>query len=129
MAQADDIAAELERGLAMQAKKLVLDVTANLIATTPVDTGWARANWFPSVGSPVMVASGSPAAPPTGQQQAAMVDVLRYTLEQGDLWVANPVPYVVFLNYGTSSQQPSGFIERAIDKANAENTLTARIEP
>ena len=30
--------------------KITLDVTANLIEANPVDTGWSRANWVPSVG-------------------------------------------------------------------------------
>ena len=34
--------------------KITTDVTANLIETTPVDLGWARANWVPSLGAPVV---------------------------------------------------------------------------
>ena len=33
-------------------KEITLEATANLIEDTPVDTGWARANWIPSITTP-----------------------------------------------------------------------------
>ena len=57
--------------------RLSLNVTANLVETTPVDTGWARANWLPAIGTP-RLGSGSSRPDPSlipGQaasQQAAI---------------------------------------------------------
>jgi hypothetical protein len=114
--EADRIAAELEREVETTAKALVLAIVANLIASTPVDTGWARANWIPSIGEPSDAVAGSYEAVSASDQQRGQAAVLAYVLANGALWIANNVDYVLFLNYGTSQQQPAGWIERAIDQ-------------
>lgn len=119
-AQADRIAAELTAHVERAAKALVLAITANLIAATPVDTGWARANWVPSIGAPATATAGSPEAVSTAQQEAGQAAVLAFKLAQGTLYVSNNVPYIGVLNYGRSQQAPAGFIERAVEQALAE---------
>ena len=104
--------------------KVTLDVTANLVESTPVDTGWARANWVPSIGAP---SGGGPtvASPGSGDvagaqsmQQAALVGVAAtYRLPMGRVFVSNNVPYIVQLNDGSSRKEPAGFVQRAIRKA------------
>lgn len=107
-------------------KKITLDVTANLIGTTPVDTGWARANWIPTIGAPVIEdLSGvdtkgdkiSRVSEAASKQSAGNASVLKYTLKSGDTFVTNNVPYIRDLNDGSSQQAPSGFIQLAIQKA------------
>jgi hypothetical protein len=113
-------------------KKLVLDIVANLQAApsdggTPVDTGWARANWIPVIGS----ASGR-AAPKPGdrsqtvgaavnlaqQGQAAIATIATtYRTSMGPVTIANNVPYILPLDAGSSKQAPAGFIRRGIVKA------------
>ena len=68
-------------------KKIALDVVANLSRAaneggTPVDTGWARANWLPSVAQPIRDPAGSPENVPGAQaeQQAGLGKVLAYKL-------------------------------------------------
>lgn len=113
-------------------KKLVLDIVANLQAApseggTPIDTGWARANWIPVIGS----ASGKPAPKPIdrGRATQAAADVfsageaavaaiaLSYRASMGKVTIANNVPYILKLDAGSSKQAPSGFIRRGIVKA------------
>lgn len=106
--------------------KLTLDITANLIEATPVDTGWARANWVPNIGSaydPGDVIefdsreerqSRTPQA--RADQQAGTASVLTYRLERGPIFVTNNVPYIQILNEGSSRQAPSAFIESAIQQ-------------
>jgi len=109
----------------------VLDIVANLQRSpgqggTPVDTGWARANWIPVLGQP----SRRPAPQPTnqdvsaaaaalsGQQEAAIAGIaLSYTLAKGAVTIANNVPYIVALNEGSSKQAPRGFVQSAIKEA------------
>ena len=107
-------------------KKITLDVTANLIGTTPVDTGWARANWIPTIGAPVIEdLSGvdtkgdkiSRVSEASAKQGAGNTSVLKYTLKSGDTFVTNNVPYIRDLNDGSSEQAPSGFVQLAIQKA------------
>jgi hypothetical protein len=93
---------------------LALEIDKELRRATPVDTGHARRNWVPSVGTP----NTSIAADDTASA-AGVAAVLAYKLESGSLWVANVVPYIRSLNYGHSQQSPAGFVERAIDMAMA----------
>jgi hypothetical protein len=116
-AQSDAIVASLERQVENAAKALVLEIVANLVAATPVATGWARANWLPSIGSPSTSTAGSPGSVSGGEQQAGMVAVLRFTLAQAVMYVANNVPYITILNYGTSSQAPALFVEYCVMQA------------
>ena len=105
--QADAIAAEMRRSVEKQAIALVLDLVKALMRATPVDTGHARRNWFASIGQPVTVESDEGAG-------AANAAVTGYKLEMGPLWVANPVDYVVFLNYGSSKKAAAGWIETTV---------------
>lgn len=99
-------------------KKLVLDVTANLVGTTPVDTGWARSNWVPSIGTPVEQPTGSKESVSSGAQDQGLAAVAAtYTLERGPIWISNNVPYITLLNSGTSQQAPAGFVQAAIRRA------------
>ncbi len=106
--------------------KITLDVTANLIETTPVDTGWARANWVPAIGSVNTTAPSFTSTKPStsevqtsnvAQQSATVNIVTSYTLPQGKVFISNNVPYIIKLNNGSSKQAPAGFVQRAIKKA------------
>lgn len=116
-AQADRIAAELTAHVELAAKALVLAITANLIKATPVDTGWARANWVPSIGTPASSVAGSPDSVSTSAQQTGIATALQFKLGAGVLYVSNAVPYIQRLNDGWSKQAPLGFVEFCIDQA------------
>ena len=114
----------LERVTERVITKITLDVTANLVEATPVDTGWARANWVPAIGAPVVrdlgnvPATSQNAASVAGKQQQAIAAVVTgYKLARGAVFVSNNVPYILRLNDGSSKQAPSGFVQRAIKKA------------
>lgn len=102
--------------------KLAVNTTAELIERTPVDTGWARANWVPGVGAPPPSASTptdrdsrqSAASGRAGAQQAGIASVLGYKVGRGSVFISNGVPYVVVLNEGSSTQAPAGFVQAAI---------------
>ncbi len=110
-------------------RKMALDVVANLRKAgaeggTPVDTGWARANWIPSMG-------GEPASTPSGTQesvdtaeaatQVGIGSLLGYKLLLGPVFITNNVPYILKLNDGHSGQAPVGFVQAAITAAVAMN--------
>lgn len=100
--------------------KIVLDTLSNLTddprrGGTPVDTGWASSNWQLGVGRRPSGVLGSPDSVPRGE--ADVGPVLRYTIKDGPVWVANNVPYISRLNDGYSQQAPAGFIQRAVQKA------------
>tara|TARA_R110002167_G_scaffold93122_2_gene249823 strand:+ start:20235 stop:20648 length:414 start_codon:yes stop_codon:yes gene_type:complete len=105
-------------------RKLTLDVVANLTKApsqggTPVDTGWARANWIANVSSPSTDVVGSPgqAGPARAAQAASLGRVLGYKLAAGPVFISNNVPYIIRLNDGSSKQAPAGFVQAAIQLA------------
>jgi hypothetical protein len=114
----------LEEFLDKILKKLALDIVANLVTTpnndygTPVDTGWARSNWVPNIGSRVDSPTGSKQAVSGADQQAGTVRVVTsYRRDQGPIYISNAVPYIYRLNQGSSRQAPAGFVQNAIRKA------------
>ena len=107
-------------------KRLTLEVTSQLIERTPVDTGWARANWVPNIGSPIetdlsFIQSEEDRLASVGSarsdQQAGIASVFTYRLDQGPVFVSNNVPYIQVLNSGSSDQAPAAFVEAAIQTA------------
>ena len=123
--QVTAIGRDLERFVERVTVKITLDVTANLIEDTPVDTGWARANWVPSVGKPsrrpAQLFSGrTPSASvqaAAAKQSLGQAQALGYKLDRGRVFVNNNVNYITRLNDGYSRQAPAGFVQRAIRKA------------
>lgn len=104
-------------------KAITLNVVANLRRApaeggTPVDTGWARANWIPSIGVPRSATAGSPESVSTAEQDLGVAAVAAgYRLEQGSVHVTNNVPYIQKLNAGHSPQAAEGFVQRAVVEA------------
>lgn len=120
--QADKIREKLKRGIETASKAFVLEINRQLRTRpplgTPVQTGHARANWIPSVGTPhqgELDTAGGNAAAAQGQAQ-----VMAYTLEQGPMYVSNRAPYIRRLNEGSSTQSPALFVESAIARAKAK---------
>ena len=119
----DAIVRGLDRLSGRLVQKITLDLQANLIETTPVDTGWARANWVAGIGQPVLPLQPEGGRRTPGEVQAAAsraananAGVLRYTVRQGRVFMSNNVPYVEALNSGHSAQAPAGFVQQAIRK-------------
>ena len=115
---------DLDRLTERVVRKIALDVTANLIEQTPVDTGWARANWVPAIGAPVvrdLTGAGRNLAAASAEQAAGQAGVLRYKLNRGKVFVSNNAPYITRLNDGHSRKAPAGFVQRAIRKAVTED--------
>lgn len=106
---------------------LALNVNANLRENpplgTPVDTGWASANWLPSVGAPkIMLADLREPKPGDVTARAQLADqglneVLSWRPADGSIFSTNNVSYIEPLNAGHSPQSPRGFVQFAIEKA------------
>ncbi len=106
-------------------KKIALDLTAELVKTTPVDTGWARGNWIPKIGSifAIPAATRETVSNAEAIQQEGITEVAtRYTIEKGSIFIANNVPYIRKLDMGGSSQAPAGFVGDAVKKTVAKNS-------
>jgi hypothetical protein len=107
-------------------KRLTLDIVAELVKApseggTPIDTGWASANWFPGLSisrrdGNVLDPDSGDVAEAQGAQQAGIVKVLAYKLGR-PVYITNNVPYITRLNDGHSQQAPKGFVQAAITRA------------
>src|SRR5947207_9574670 len=89
------IVAALEARVEQIIKALTLNVVANLVRPpaqggTPVDTGWARANWVPSIGAPREALAGSRDSVSAVEQEAGVALVAgTYKLAQGAIFISN----------------------------------------
>lgn len=102
---------------------IISNVHANLVRAptrggTPVDTGWARANWIPNFSTPFRQVIGSPDSVSDGEGQRFLGSALpTYTVERGPVFISNNVPYITLLNDGSSPQAQPGFVQAAIQEA------------
>ena len=119
------VAAALDDAVREVSVRVTLEIVAELQATTPVDTGWARANWIPSIGAPSPAAQAPGSSGNVGQavgaQQAGIASLVVHGQARGtapvSLFVTNGVPYIRRLNDGWSQQAPARFIEASIERA------------
>lgn len=108
----------------------IQDVTLRIHATlvsnppkgTPIDLGWASANWWISVGAPATGNSGTAAQGSVtareSEQQEGIAELMSYDYTSGQtIYVSNHVAYIRRLNYGWSAQSPAGFVEAASQEA------------
>lgn len=125
--QIDFIIADLDLYTRGEIIALALNVDANLRESpplgTPVDTGWAKANWVPSVGSPFNGIADQREPTPgdmarrMGDQQEGLNALLSWRQADGPIFVTNNVPYIGALNAGHSPQSPPGFVQNAMEQA------------
>lgn len=125
MATLEFVIADLTRFTERVVTALTLDVTARLIETTPIDLGWARANWVPAIGNPFRVEPGARPTEAGGVSRAAQDSgiasvIASYMLRSGPIYISNNVPYIQALNAGHSKQAPAGFVQAAVEQAAAE---------
>lgn len=113
-AQAAAWGKRIRRHLEDACKALVLEIDKELLRVTPVDTGHARANWIPSVGTPHLEEVGGTSS---ATHDSGVSAVLSFKLGGGVLYISNVVPYIMRLNYGHSTQAPRLFIEASVDRA------------
>ncbi len=93
--------------------EIAMAIHRNLVLTTPVDTGRARSNWLPSVGTPRVNEVSA-----TDAMTAIMAAEAEFMPEGLPFWptlyIANNLPYIRKLNEGHSRQAPAHFVELAI---------------
>ena len=120
--QAQRISAELAGFVGSVVRALTINVGAELVPRTPIDTGWARANWVSSIGRPVIEEvdrTGSPeqVQAANAKQAASRAGLATYRLDLGNTYVSNNVPYIQRLEDGHSQQAPTGFVRASLAAA------------
>lgn len=107
----------LERSI----RAATLQLGTAIIKETPFKTGRARGNWQTSIGSP---ASGET---PRRRAAGAIAELRNQTqvMIGNVLYITNNVPYIYFLEYGSSKLTPKGMVRRNVQKFN--RVLSAKI--
>lgn len=131
MTEARRIGNSLRRRLESAMRRVALAVHGELLSTTPIDTGWARNNWVPQVGSSFEGTAGTREDAEAGRLDRSPMTqglsaVRAYRLEQGDIHLTDNVPYIESLNAGSSKKAPAAFVQgsivRGIEEAGARRT-------
>jgi len=95
--------------------KFIVEVGSTLLQViqvgTPVDTGHARNNWIPEIGSITGRVIGSRESPGSPQGDGA---IQRWQPGAGDITIHNSVEYIVYLDQGSSAQAPQGIVDPAV---------------
>lgn len=100
-------------------RKVILAVDQAVVLATPVDTGRARANWRPSLGAMDTSTLPEPSNPGTGLNEALSAGEAVAARYQGGnkspiVHITNSLPYIQYLNDGSSKQAPRNFVNTAI---------------
>jgi hypothetical protein len=128
MTQADTAFNEGQRIIERVMRRLQLRVYQAVTIVTPVDTGWVRSKWEPTIRSSKVTQIKRPKDRTVAQTNAAAAFAKNlgiakalstgYKIGNGRIIrIVNPVIYLPFLNAGSSVQAPARFIERAVRKA------------
>ncbi len=108
MATRGEIRVQLAARIAQGIREVAINAHAEIARRTPVDTGYARANWQITIGAPASSAveiGGAPLA----------LALESYDPERdGAVFITNNAKYIRRLNAGHSQQAPAGFVEAAI---------------
>lgn len=90
-------------------KRLTLEILRRVVFLTPVDTGRARGNWQLTIAQPateqIPVVKGS-----TPDPVSAGANTLGRLNELDIVYISNNVPYIGFLERGSSDQAPGGMV-------------------
>jgi hypothetical protein len=106
-------------------REIAVNLFAEIVSRTPVDTGYARANWWPSVTAPSEALTGPRFGQPIGGgaaeglSLARLPDSLAELPAYGVFWIANNVEYIAALEDGHSAQAPAGMVRVSIAQIRA----------
>lgn len=110
---------EVENTTTKKFREVALEVDRALVFATPVDTGRARSNWIPSIGTSSKTIKEKP------NDLSQILTDAQLTVDKAKLgdtiYFTNNLPYISRLNEGSSAQAPAGFVEKAVQAAKARN--------
>lgn len=92
-------------------RKIALDLDTRVVLGTPVDTGRARGNWYPSINSPSSAVDMN-ASDKSGSAAIGALTATTLGAKLGDtIWLTNNLPYILPLENGHSKQAPQGMVD------------------
>lgn len=105
-----------KRGYKQVIRATIIDVSTNIAKRTPVDTGRARGNWFPSLDTPITT---SDLRFKYGKGGAGVFNSSLYPAAANaaghKYYLTNNLPYIFRLEYqGWSKQAPNGMVRVSV---------------
>ena len=122
--EARRVGAEMRQFIGEKITDFTLHLTDELAVATPVDTGFARASWRPTSGSPGPETPENPGRSGGDPQAAAATQAAKQQAARAafgavprinDKFITNNADYINELNAGKSPQAPAGFVQGVID--------------
>lgn len=93
------------------------EVAYNVVRDTPVDTGFLRGSWQPSIGKPEGAVGKTD---PSGAIAAAEVSLVAAQMKAGErFFMINNAKYARFVEYGTSKMAPRYFVTDNVKRFSA----------
>lgn len=115
----DKVAKRLDTSMTRLIFEVIRLVGIAVVISTPVDTGFARANWRPSLNTP----TSTPVSflDPTGAATIARIELIAHQFRLGNqAFLTNRAPYIEDLNDGSSPQAPANYVNVAIREGTTE---------
>lgn len=113
---ADEISFEAIKSSKKEVRKAASSIDVNLVMSTPVDTGRARANWVVTTGTSFSgeITKFSKNAASAQKTINEGIQVIKSWDGESIIYISNNLVYIDVLNSGSSAQAPKGFVEEAI---------------
>jgi hypothetical protein len=122
-----DVAAEVPPRCDKVVRTFSIVANQTIVMATPVDKGFARANWQVSIGVPITTETDSTDAQGAISRNAAVIG--GYTSGGGDLLIQNNRSYIKRLNEGWSAQAPANFVQKALRASARAISKTQVVKP
>lgn len=101
-------------------RKIALELDSAVVLGTPVDTGRARGNWYPSINAPSTLIDWSKTDTSGGGAISAAAGVIA-SMKLGDtVWLTNNLPYILPLENGHSKQAAQGMVDVNLERIAAQ---------
>ena len=125
---AEDLTPQLRRIIdrtGVKVEDAILDFSQRIaeeaIKLTPVDTGFLRASWYTSIGTPAgngVPSAKSPKGTPPSPVILASMQMTLMNASAGDtVYIMNGAKYAAQVEYGTSGRPGRRFVGRTVAKA------------
>jgi hypothetical protein len=116
----------IEKRLFGYRRAVIKRLFTRIVEATPVDTGKARDNWFPSIGAPVEMDFDAVAGK---RVTLTRVNDVVARMQGGEtVFIRNNRPYIVALEHGWSNQAPAGMMSMEVARFQATAQEVAREE-
>jgi len=116
MSFAEDIEKFIEKTKAKTddvVRKVTIDLARGVVRMSPVDTGRFRGNWMLGIGG--VDASTMEITDPDGTDALGRIEGQTDKIKAGEtIFITNSLPYAIPLEYGHSSQAPSGMVRLVV---------------